>query len=341
MPKMSVARALGVACTLLAAFFFAKCLLDIDPAQLTELPPGQLVASVIGWSLVYGLLLAGVPFGFVQLVHATGHRGATPAEALVIWGKANMAKYLPGNVLHFAGRQLLGARFGWPQGSIAMASLLEMGLQLMLSCGIALSIVVLFGRWAMLEKAGDWVVPVILLATAGLALLLLARRLRQWLPEWLSRLSTHLALPHPAALGPAVVWYLLFFVGMCLIVWSLYAMVVGHATLRQLPVLSAAFLISWVMGFVIPGAPGGIGVREGSFALLGSVFLAADALVIVAVLMRLVTLLGEGLIFLVALNVGRSMAIASDDGALATQGGFAAGRPSVAREEIDRVVRHR
>jgi len=92
---------------------------------------------------------------------------------------------------------------------------------------------------------------------------------------------------------------------MSLIAWALYALVVGDVVIRHLPVLSAAFLISWVMGFVLPGAPGGIGVREGSFAALGSVFLAPDALVVVAVLMRLVTLLGEEIVFVLALQMCR------------------------------------
>lgn len=336
---------MGVALTLLAVFFFGKSLLAIDPARLADLPMGELLATVVGWSFFYALLLLGVTLGFVHLVQSSGHRAASPGDGLVIWGKANIAKYLPGNVLHFAGRQVIGARFGWPQGSIAAASLLEIALQVLLPCGMAALLLLVFGRWAMLEEAGGWLAPVILVATAGVAVVLFGRHLRHWLPERLLRPLARLALPHPTALLPAVVWYLLFFAGMCLIVWSLYAMVVGYISLRQLPILSAAFLISWVMGFVVPGAPGGIGVREGSFSLLGSVFLTPDVLVIVAGLMRLVTLIGEGLIFLLASQVARSMASTGDDRIALSPARGGAGEPeaasSVVREEVDRVVRHR
>lgn len=306
--RSSFARWAGVVLTLLAATFFVKSLLELDPVRLADLPIVGLLASVASWSIFYALLLVGVSVGFVNLIHASGHRSALPREGLVIWGKANIAKYLPSNVLHFAGRQLIGARFGWPQGSIAAASLFEIGLQVLLPCGTAVLLLVVFGRWAMVEEAGGWLVPFVLVAAVGVMLVLFGRHLRPWLPRRMLEPLARLVLPHPAALLPAVVWYLLFFIGMCLIVWSLYAMVAGYITLRQLPILSIAFLISWVMGFVIPGAPGGIGVREGSFALLGGVFLTPDILVIVALLMRFVTLLGEGLIFLVALQVGRSTA---------------------------------
>ena len=64
-------------------------------------------------------------------------------------------------------------------------------------------------------------------------------------------------------------------------------------------------LVSWVAGFVVPGAPGGIGVREGAMAGLGALLLDLETLVIVAVLLRLVTLLGEALLFLLAFAAER------------------------------------
>lgn len=307
MPGYRFARPVGIVLTLLCVAFFVHSLLAIDARRLTGLPVDSLVASLFLWMVGYAILLAGVSLGFVHLIQASGHRSATPGEGVVVWGKANIAKYLPGNVLHFAGRQMIGARLGWPQGSIATASLLEIALQVVLPCGLAVVLMVLFGRLAMLEKSADWVVPVLLLLTLGAALLLAARGLRHWLPSRLLEPLARLDLPSPRELLPALGWQLLFFVGMAVMAWSFYALVVGYIELRHLPVVAAAFLISWVMGFVIPGAPGGIGVREGAFAALGGVFLTPDVLVIVAVLMRLVTLLGEGLFFLVALHVDRQM----------------------------------
>jgi glycosyltransferase 2 family protein len=128
----------------------------------------------------------------------------------------------------------------------------------------------------------------------------------------------------PAHLLPAALWYLLFFLGMALLAWSLFTLLLGTVDLRTLPIVSAAFLISWLLGFVIPGAPGGIGVREGAFAALGSVFLAPDPLVIVAVLMRIVTLMGEALLFLLAVWAARP--------AQPRDAGTAAGRLQPARE---------
>jgi glycosyltransferase 2 family protein len=293
--------------TLLCIAFFGKSLFALDPRLILALPIDRLLLFLAISTATYTVLLLGVTLGFAHLVQATGYSRASPGEALVIWGKANVAKYLPGNVLHFAGRQILGARFGWPQASIAAASLLEIALQVLLPTALAALALVAFGRLEMLNDLGEWLVVAVVLALGGLTIAAFGRHFRRLLPRLLKPLAS-LQVARPVELLPAGLWYLLFFLGMSFLAWTLYTLLLGYIQPRDLPILTAAFLISWVMGFVVPGAPGGIGIREGSFAMLGGVFLNTDLLVLVALAMRLVTLLGEGALFLLALSVARQAA---------------------------------
>jgi glycosyltransferase 2 family protein len=48
--------------------------------------------------------------------------GATAARILAVYGVAQVGKYVPGNFLHYVGRQVLGRRFGWSQSGMALAS---------------------------------------------------------------------------------------------------------------------------------------------------------------------------------------------------------------------------
>ena len=65
--------------------------------------------------------------------------------------------------------------------------------------------------------------------------------------------------------------------------------------------LTGAFALAWVVGFVTPGAPAGLGVREGvMLAMLQLKMAHTDALLIVMGL-RLATTAGDILCFLVAL----------------------------------------
>jgi uncharacterized membrane protein YbhN (UPF0104 family) len=61
--------------------------------------------------------------------------------------------------------------------------------------------------------------------------------------------------------------------------------------------LVASFSLAWVVGFVTPGAPGGLGVREGLLLLmLAPVYSPASASVLVIAL-RIATTVGDSLSF--------------------------------------------
>jgi uncharacterized membrane protein YbhN (UPF0104 family) len=67
------------------------------------------------------------------------------------------------------------------------------------------------------------------------------------------------------------------------------------------------FALCWVAGFVVPGAPAGLGVREALFIRLFAPGIGEGVAACVAVAYRIITTLGDLLTFLVAYWVGRSI----------------------------------
>ena len=66
----------------------------------------------------------------------------------------------------------------------------------------------------------------------------------------------------------------------------------------EILLLTGIYAVAWVLGFVMPGAPGGLGVREVVLlAALDPLYGSATA-VGLAVALRLVTTLGDGVSFL-------------------------------------------
>lgn len=302
-------RPLGLALTLVCVLYFLQSLLAVGLAPVLALPVEGLLVVLALSIVAYAGLLVGVTAGFAHLVQATGHGRATACEGLIVWGKANLAKYLPGNVMHFAGRQLLASRCGWPQANTAAASLLEVGLLVLLPALLAGLALTAAGDLALLGFA-DRLAWLLVVVACGLGFVLFGGRLARRLPPRIAAPAARLVLPNPAAVIPAALYFSLFFIGMVLITWWFYRAVSGSGDLADLPLLAAAFLLSWLFGFVVPGAPGGIGVREGTFALLGGLLLLdGESLVIVALAMRVVTLAGEGLLFLLAAGVAREPAL--------------------------------
>lgn len=99
----------------------------------------------------------------------------------------------------------------------------------------------------------------------------------------------------------AIVMYALFFAvsaGIAIVFsWSLE--VPGRLFLT----IGTAYIISWIAGFVTPGASGGLGVREAAFVVLLNPFIDEVTAMTLAILMRMVTTLGDGIFFLASFSL--------------------------------------
>jgi hypothetical protein len=276
-------------------------------AELTKIvlePAALATAGVL--SLAYGLSLF-IPFGAWYWTLRRNSPACVPAlAAAYIYCLSNIAKYLPGNVLHFAGRQILGARVGWSHLAVARATLLEICAMTASICMIALTAAVfapadsfdriLTGVW---ESAAAYRRPAALaiLGIAGLGFLML-RRLRVF--QRLFGVSAGVALQ---VMGLTTVFFCLY-AAMAVIFVDRLAIGPGAPPGQT---VALAYLIAWLAGFVVPGAPGGLGVRESVLVLLlaGNGEAASTTALALAFGMRFVSLLGDALCAGIAFVLGR------------------------------------
>lgn len=241
--------------------------------------------------LAYGATTLLMARGWFELLRALGERALPWSQAWRIQGRSQIAKYLPGNVLHFAGRQLFGREAGVAHGVLAMSSLLE--------AGGMIAAAMLIGLLA----APDWafafgqrhagVIAVALIAGAAATLALWA-----WLRRRGPLRDVALSLPRVALAGAV---YLVFFVVTGLIAAALAAAVFELPLAACRPVVGA-YAVAWILGFVVPGAPGGMGVREAALLAMLHALAPEAALVLFVLLLRLVTIGGDVLLFCAAIG---------------------------------------
>ena len=74
------------------------------------------------------------------------------------------------------------------------------------------------------------------------------------------------------------------------------------------PSLAGGGVAAWIAGFVTPGAPGGLGVREAVMVIVGGASASAEHLLMLGVLLRAVTFGGD----LVCAVAGRALPLAPD-----------------------------
>ncbi|MGI0486108.1 lysylphosphatidylglycerol synthase domain-containing protein [Pantanalinema rosaneae CENA516] len=209
--------------------------------------------------------------------------------------KTNIAKYLPGNIWHYYGRITAATTAG---ASLA-ASTVSVLLEPLLMAASALLIALLCSQ----QIVAKYGFPAIVLQVAGLVAVLLSVHpiVLNQLIQRLSRAkvpanreaadsSSPFRLDHYPIVPLLGELGFLLLRGLGFLITFLALSPIAPA---QILLVLSAFSVAWLLGLVVPGAPGGIGVFEATaIALLDQLFSPGVILSVVACY-RLISILAE------------------------------------------------
>ena len=295
-----VARWAGSALAVAALGWVLVPMVRTAGALRDQIDLGRLAATVAGGAVAYALLTVLAVTAWWWLLGAWGRRPAF-AATYAVWARSQVAKYLPGNVFHYLGRQLLGARAGVGQAPLAGAAVLEMVSILAAAAGLlGLTAAVGGGAAGWGSTAGRallyggiglvalWVVAAGLRRRKGLTgLTVAARRL-----FGSATLGSDGASWRLRTLVPAIAVHAGFLVGSGAVLAALLRAGWGEQPLAFSRLLGA-YVLAWAAGTVTVGAPAGLGVREAVLTLELSASLGQGTAAALAVLFRLVTVAGD------------------------------------------------
>jgi len=214
--------------------------------------------------------------------------------AVQVYLQTNLAKYLPGNVWHFYGRVRAIANLS-SSPSLAILSVILDPL-LMAAGALILALGTGVSPWQWLGLGGVLVIvhPVIL----NPVLQKLGQRKAQAAGLESTTATQLRTYPWQPLLGETL-FVVLRGTGFVLVLAALQPL-----TLGQVPRLLSAFSWAWLLGLVVPGAPGGMGVFEATaIALMGSLGspgVIFSAVALYRLLSILAEVLGAGLVWLEA-----------------------------------------
>lgn len=244
-------------------------------------------------------------------------------EALRVYAKANIGKYMPGNVMHYVERNLFAGKLAIPQKKVALSSICEV-VTLVFT---AFLIGILFvnpaiknakASQAVLKKGlffGCVAVGILILAAVVFVFLywkkcgfygLFTRkkcgqcRLFVWKKCGQCR-------PFVWTMLRCMLLYAAVLTGLGIIFVLLYDYQGGQLSLGQAFSMIASYTVAWAVGFVVPGAPGGIGVRELALIALLENSIGTDVVVTLGVWHRLITVIGDLTAYVVAIWIGKSI----------------------------------
>lgn len=256
--------------------------LDFDRFGAGEL------AAVLTLALVYGcanFLLAAAWWNILNMLQVR----ADKSWSIRTYGVSQLAKYIPGNIFQFAGRQALGLASNLPGRALAKSVFWEMALISM--AGLTFTCLVM-----------QWLFPGLPMVFSLIGFLAVI-------------LATGLCLRHMLGIYAAKAFscHLVFLFLSGLVFVATLSIVTGEFNMAfEFIVLhAAAYVVAWLAGLVTPGAPAGVGIREIVLLFLLGFELAQAELLVAVILNRLITVTGDGTFFAWALhkNIRRTPSI--------------------------------
>ena len=237
------------------------------------------------WMLAGLCILHGAAFFLQALNWLTLVRALTsaplPTKAVLrSFTETQIAKYVPGNVMHFVGRHIYLKAYGVAHKTIVTATLLEIA-SLPIAAVTTICILAPFVDWSGIGYGIETYAPFLpVLALAGLGLggaVALRLGYRSILPAGrrvLVRAVLYMLLQ--GAIFAATLW-----------------MIGGSFVLLAVPLA----ILSWLVGFLTPGAPGGMGIREALLVSLLGAAVPTDVALLAALIFRIITTAGDVILF--------------------------------------------
>lgn len=258
--------------------------------EISELDQNSIGWGYLGWALIL-TILAHIWSAFVWLIIVQEFKQSIrPRWGLQLYLITNLAKYLPGNIWHFYGRIMAMKNVGIALEAAALSVLLEPLIMATAALGLGL----------ISYQSPYWIIQIIGLIPLGIGIhprilnpilnYLETSKFKKQLSDFPQKSSCQLDHYPFKPLFGGFSFVVLRWLGFILTLLALTPL-----TVEQIPMLLGAYSLAWLLGLLIPGAPGGLGVFEATIlALLGQQFSPAILLSAIA-FYRLVSILAETL----------------------------------------------
>lgn len=259
-----IAKIAGNLLMIAAIIFLIKKIMDMD-ADLSQLrSPDAIGAFSINLVIQTILIIAGcIPW--LMFTQSLSGQKIPFSAAMPVYTRSNVYKYVPGNVFQYVGRNKLAFDMSISHVDVACATILDV-LFCVFWTGI-IAVVLLGGRIAgLLGKYGRniLIVAIAEIILAAAAFIFIRIRFGDKLKEYLSRYSKAFEKQNRKSLMTGIFYYLASNIVSAAMYFACLRLIMGSsASLSELTALTGAFMFAWIIGFVTPGAPGGIGIREG------------------------------------------------------------------------------
>ncbi len=300
--QKKVVKVLGSILMILTIVFFAHRLGQIDLDFTDYLSWRNVIIAVI-LTVLFAIHMVLIGTSWWVLVERITGRKVPYLKAIYIVDKSNMMKYLPGNIFQYVGRNELAFSCNLSQADVAMATLVD---TFLLFAGITLASL-LAGRKLVINKLITIISDnflIIVLAFGVVLIVSVAFFVYKIMKADYLIIRRLFNLKSVCSILLLIVFYMFWGI----YTGTIFALVYGIILHQQLTyqiilILIGGFLFSWIGGYLTPGSPGGIGVRETiiSLVLANVADVNTDAVIVAILIYRVINIVGDALAYLISL----------------------------------------
>lgn len=305
----SAAKLLGLLLTVIATLYFIAFAIK----HIGSLPNLQwnwkMYSSFGATTVLYSTVTLTGGYAWFLLLRSV-KEPAGFSKAALIFALSQFAKYLPGNVGHHVGRVVLAKSYGMNAQRVILTMVIEAGWVIVSASVVALVSLLMTGQTLlkfMPQVPSAWQILGVAVVAAAIPLLGLWA-IKKWIHGSSKKPSgiEDVAIPGIGVLLSCSLLFILNFIVVGVTIDILAQSVFNMPQSRFLP-LTGLFAVAWISGFIVPGAPAGLGIREAILVTgLGPLY-GSGVAVGISVALRVVTTLGDGLAFGVAILARKSL----------------------------------
>ena len=295
MSKKAIINFIGFV-VVVVSFYFVLDVLWNNWELIADWRPsmGSMALFVVS-AVIYGLSQLILSGAWGELLTISGEAEVDLKKCHLLYGQTQIAKYIPGNIFHFAGRQIRGKELGYTHAALASASIYEsLGLVVVAS---AISVIGITGFG--LEQdviSSGYLIAVFVCSVIAFAAGIVV------VPRFVKTVNAGDTGGSYRRIGKSirkVAWlYALFFLVSGSLLVAVVASQVNHVSFGNMGVIVVVCIFSWIAGFVTPAAPAGAGVREAIIIMFLTQLVGGSVAVISALIYRCITVGGDAMFYL-------------------------------------------
>ena len=194
--------------------------------------------------------------------------------------------------MHYIGRNQLAVEENLLHADVALSSLLEiislLFASMIISVGFSLDYVI---KWLKSSQKMDisFIVLIILIGIALIGIIIFRKKIKAYIIKHKSIFSIN---------GIKDFLFVVIYQAICLLIRGLIFTTVFQAVCGIVPLnifitILGLFSLSWVIGFITPGVPGGIGVREAMMLMFLTGLASEEKILTSAIIYRIISVLGD------------------------------------------------